>query len=291
MVKTNIITLLTDLHNAGIRVSLLDEYRPAVETEKADASEQKLRFKQTVDFYKMPEYAISSAGNLNVTFCLEGVAVDVTSKVEYPAKQFKSVSFVKNGKIFKQQINIHPDDVQAVIDMGYEVNGNVIDISDYEVVDGVTGYNDDAFAKIVVENYLYESVRVKAKRGPAKERTESEKWLIQNGYDPDTHVWKPVIVNAFERVKNVGSDTIGWVVNEQKSVPRLDDCLARVADKKKISMPQQKILDVFATGYNATDNTMMLNLYKYIMLAQNIHPKFRTHVDINGVDFDVQIHG
>ena len=152
---TNILNLLAELHTAGVRVSLLDNYNPANLLEKADENQQTVRFRQTVQYYPIPEYTISSAANLNIKFALVGKAVDTLhEKKEYDAVQFKTVSIVKNGKIFKESLNICPDDIQKVRDMGYDVDNNgVIDLTKFDLEDGVD-FDNAAFAKSVVEQYI-----------------------------------------------------------------------------------------------------------------------------------------
>ena len=291
MITTNILTVLTMLNQAGVRVSLLNNYNPANVTEKADATQQTVRFTQTEQFYKLPEYEISSAANLNIKFALKGTATDLTTgKVYEDVVQFKTVSIVKNGELFKQSLDICPDDVQTVRDLGFDVTeDNKIDLTQFDLATGIDCVSDDDFAKAIVEQYVYDSFRQKAKKAPAAERTEEEKRLIDNGFDPNTKVWRPIICGGYERVKNVNADTITWIVNNQKTTPRLDDIQKRIAEGKKLSEPQQKLYDLSKTGYQFEDHAQQINAIKYARIATKTLPTFTKTITLNGVDFVVQV--
>ena len=293
-VTMNILTLLAEMHANNIRVSLLNEYNPANILEKADDDTQTVRFKQTEEYYAMPEYTISSAANLNVKFALKGLAVDTLHEhAEYPAVQFKTVSFVKNGKLFKDKLHVCPDDIQKVIDLGHDIDPvtGIIDLTRYDLEDGVD-FDQHAFAKACVEQYVYDSFRVKAKRAPKVEvELPAEKaYLIKNGYNPDTGVWQAIITNAEVRVKNTKTDTFRAIVNDMKTTPRLEDIDARVADKKPLNPAQKALHDLAQTGYAIADHSLEINTAKYILIARGLQCiKITETVMLNGVAFNVAI--
>jgi hypothetical protein len=290
---TNILNLLAELHTAGVRVSLLDNYNPANLLEKADENQQTVRFRQTVQFYPIPEYTISSAANLNIKFALVGKAVDTLhEKKEYDAVQFKTVSIVKNGKIFKESLNICPDDIQKVRDMGYDVDNNgVIDLTKFDLEDGVD-FDNAAFAKSVVEQYIYDAMRTKATRGPKVEvELPAEKaYLIKNGYNPDTGVWQAIITSTEVRVKNTKTDCFRAIVNGLKTTPSLKDAQNRVAEGKTLNAAAQAIYDLAQTGYNFSDHSLEVNTGKYVLIARGQQTlRIVEDVIINGVTFHVEI--
>ena len=295
MVKTNILNLLATLHAAGVRVNLLNDYNPATLTSKADENKQVVRFEQTNPYYKLPKYEISSAGNLNITLVLEGKAHNLLDGKKYDAINFKCISIVKNQKLFKQKLDICPEDADLVRELGFDVEDDAIDLTKFDLVDGLDGADFDALAKACVEQYVYESFRERSKRVPKVHNyTPAEKLLVENGYDPETKVWSPIVTSSVNRVGNTCDDPIGMgIVNEQKTIPRLTDIQNLVEEiaagaKKKISPIKQKLLDLANTGYVAEDHKQVINTYKYSILMRHL-PIDHTprEIDINGVKFSI----
>lgn len=292
MVKTNILSLLTQLHVAGVRVSLLDNYNPANILEKADAETQTVRFVQTEQYYKLPEYTISSAANLNIKFALKGKAVDTVHNKEYEAVQFKTVTFVKNGAIFKKELHICPDDIGLVESLGFEVKDNVIDLTKFDLEDGVE-FNQDVFAKALVEQYIYESFRERQHRAAKVEVEipEETKFLLSNGFNPDTGVWQPIITKTTVRVKNTKSDEMRVIVNGLKTIPRIIDVKGRVLNDERLNDAQKALYDLSQTDYKFADQSLVINAMKYVLIARNLQNNIHidTCVIINEVPFHIVI--
>lgn len=287
---TNILNLLSNLHIAGVRVSLLDEYNPAnILTKDTD---NPVEFKQTEKYYVLPEYTISSAANLNVKFCLKGVVIDHAHNTEHEAVTFRTVTFVKNGKLFKDKLHICPDDVQKVVDLGFTVNNNVIDLTTFDLEDGID-VDQYQFARACVEQYIYDSFREKQTRAAkiVTDLPEETKFLLQNGYNPETKVWNPIIINSEVRVKNTKTDFLRAIINNLKTTPRLDDIKIRLADNKSLNAAQKALYDLSKTDYQIADHSFEINTAKYKLVTLGLQNAIRIAetVMVNGIRFDVVI--
>jgi len=291
MVKTNILDLLATLHNAGVRVNLLNNYDPATRTAKADATKQTVRFEQDSPYYKLPHYEISSAGNLNISFVLNGKAHDLTTDQRYDAINFKCISIVKNARLFKKTLDICPDDVELVKELGFDINGNEIDLTKFDLVDGLDGMTWDALAQALVERYVNESFKERSKRTAPEPWTPEEMRLVENGYNPRTKVWAPIVTSSVNMVKNHTTDYIGYgKINDQKSIPRIADILEKVSKHSKLSPQQQALYEVYKTGYKPTDNTQIVNTLKYaLQMTGASFPKKPFNVELAGQNFKVEI--
>lgn len=290
MVKTNILNLLATLHNAGVRVNLLNNYDPATLTQKADEKKQRIRFEQDNPYYKIPQYEISSAGNLNISFVLKGQAHDLDTDKRYEAINFKCISIVKNKRLFKKTLDICPDDIEMVQELGFDVDNGVIDLTKFDLVDGLDDMSWDNLAKALVERYIYESFRTRSTKTKQEPFTKEEQFLLEGGYNPRTKVWAPIITSVVNVVKNRITDAIGYgIINDQKSIPRITDILERVEEKKKLSAQQQMLLEVYNSGYKAEDNSQIVNTIKYSLSMNNAAiPHAPYYVDIAGQNFKLK---
>ena len=289
MVRTNILELLTDLNAAGVRVNLLNNYDPATYTSKAGEDKQGVRFKQDTPYYKLPKYEISSAGNLNVSFVLKGKATDLSTGKSYDAINFKCISFVKNQQLFKKTLDICPEDAGIVRDLGYDINDNVIDLTQYSLTDGIdVDWND--FADACVERYIYEALRERTHRTPdLTVRTPDEKRLLKEGFDTRSGVWSPIVTSTLLRVKNKGADYIGFGrINGCKGVPRIADILTNIENRVKLSNASKAIYELYKQGYVIEDANQKVNACKYNMLINKVPVPTRTfEVFRNGIKFEV----
>lgn len=289
MVKTNILELLTNLNAAGVRVNLLNNYDPATYTSKAGEDKQGVRFKQDTPYYKLPKYEISSAGNLNVSFVLKGTATDLITGKYYDAINFKCISFVKNQQLFKKTLDICPEDVEIVRDLGYDIKDNVIDLTQFSLTDGIdVDWND--FADACVERYIYEALRERAKKTPdLTPRTQEETRLLKEGYDTRTKVWSPIVTSTLIRVKNDKTDYIGFGrVNGNKGIPHIKDILFNIENHVKLSDASKAIYELYKQGYEIQDARQKVNACKYNMLINNVAvPSTKFEVYRNGIKFEV----
>ena len=289
MVKTNILELLTNLNTAGVRVNLLNNYDPATYTSKAGEDKQGVRFKQDTPYYKLPKYEISSAGNLNVSFVLNGKAVDLLTGKSYDAINFKCISFVKNQQLFKKTLDICPEDADIVRDLGYDIKDNVIDLTQYSLTDGIdVDWND--FADACVERYIYEALRERTKKTPdLTPRTSEETRLLKEGYDTRSKVWSPIVTSTLIRVKNNKTDYIGFgKVNGNKGIPRIADILFNIENSVKLSNASKAIYELYQQGYEIQDASQKVNACKYNMLINRVMVPSKTfEVYRNGIKFEV----
>lgn len=289
MVKTNILELLTNLNAAGVRVNLLNNYDPATHLIKADETQQCVRFNQDTPYYKLPKYEISSAGNLNVTFVLTGKATDLITGKSYDATNFKCISFVKNQQLFKKTLDICPEDVDIVRDLGYDVNDNVIDLTQFSLTDGIdVDWND--LADACVERYIYEALRERAHRTPdLTPRTPEEQRLLKEGYDTRSKIWSPIVLKAHKRVENKMTDYIGFgIVNGNKSIPHIADILTNVENRVKLSNAAKAVLELHEQGYEIQDARQKVNACKYNMLINKVTvPLTKFDVYRKGVKFEI----
>ena len=289
MVKTNILELLTNLNAAGVRVNLLNNYDPATYTSKAGEDKQGVRFKQDTPYYKLPKYEISSAGNLNVSFVLNGKATDLITGKSYDAINFKCISFVKNQQLFKKTLDICPEDAGIVRDLGYDIKDNVIDLTQFSLTDGIdVDWND--FADACVERYIYEALRERTKKTPdLTPRTQEETRLLKEGYDTRTKVWSPIVTSTLIRVKNDKTDYIGFGrVNGNKGIPHIKDILFNIENHVKLSDASKAIYELYTQGYEIQDARQKVNACKYNMLINNVAvPSTKFEVYRNGIKFEV----
>ena len=284
----NLLSAIANLHAAGVRANLLDNYNPANVLEKADESQQTVRFKVTEPYYTIPYPEISSAGNLNIKFCLKGKAIDILhDNTEYDAICWKTISLVKNMKLFKQTLTICPDDIQLVNDLGYTVNGNELDLTQFDLVEGLYAYSGQEMAVAAVKQMMYDCTREIKKRGPKVELTGMDKYLADNGLKDGT--WSPIITSAFERVKNTGTDTLRCIVDGVKCPHHIKDILQRISENKKITPLDVKIKSLSSNIYE--DVKSEINTIKYCWMMLGIKHTGKFNVNVDGVDFEVEIIG
>ena len=284
----NLLSAVANLHAAGVRANLLDNYNPAYVLEKADENQQTVRFKVTEPYYTIPYPEISSAGNLNIKFCLKGKAVDILhDNTEYDAIQWKTVSLVKNKQLFKKTLTLCPDDIQIVEDLGYTVNGNELDLTQFDLVEGLYAYSGQEMAVATVKQMMYDCTREIQKRAPKAELTGLEKYLAENGFKDGT--WSPIITNCYERVQNTGADTLRCIVDDVKCPHHISHILQRIAESKKITPLDVKIKQLSANIYE--DIKSEINTIKYCWMMLGIKHTGKYHVTVDGVDFDVEIIG
>jgi hypothetical protein len=284
----NLLSAIANLHAACVRANLLDNYNPANVLEKADESQQTVRFKVTEPYYTIPYPEISSAGNLNIKFCLKGKAIDILhDNTEYDAICWKTISLVKNKQLFKETLTICPDDIQLVNDLGYTVNGNELDLTQFDLVEGLYAYSGQEMAVAAVKQMMYDCTREIKKRGPKVELTGMDKYLADNGLKDGT--WSPIITSAFERVKNTGTDTLRCIVDGVKCPHHIKDILQRISESKKITPLDVKIKSLSSNIYE--DVKSEINTIKYCWMMLGIKHTGKFNVNVDGVDFEVEIIG
>ncbi len=284
----NLLSAIANLHAAGVRANLLDNYNPANVLEKADESQQTVRFKVTEPYYTIPYPEISSAGNLNIKFCLKGKAIDILhDNTEYDAISWKTISLVKNKTLFKQMLTICPDDIQRVNDLGYTVNGNELDLTQFDLVEGLYAYTGQDLAVATVKQMMYDCTREIKKRGPKVELTGMDEYLAKNGLKDGT--WSPIITNSYERVKNTGTDSLRCIVDGVKCPHHIKDILPKISANKKITTLDVKIYKLSSNIY--VDIKSEINTIKYCWMMLGIKHTGKYNVNVDGVDFEVEIIG
>lgn len=285
----NLLSAIANLHAAGVRANLIDNYNPANVQEKADESQQTVRFKVTEPYYTIPYPEISSAGNLNVKFCLKGKAIDILhDNTEYDAISWKTISLVKNKTLFKQTLTICPDDIQLVNDLGYTVNGNELDLTQFDLVEGLYAYTGQEMAVAAVKQMMYDCTREIKKRVPKVELTGMDGYLAKNGLKDGT--WTPIITSSYERVKNTGTDSLRCIVDGVKCPHHINDILPKIsASKKKVTPLDEKIYKLSSNIY--ADIKCEINTIKYCWMMLGIKHTGKFNVNVDGVDFEVEITG
>lgn len=284
----NLLSAIANLHAAGVRANLLDNYNPANLLEKADESRQTVRFKVTEPYYTIPYPEISSAGNLNIKFCLKGKAIDILhDNTEYDAICWKTISLVKNKTLFKQTLTICPDDIQLVNDLGYTVNSNELDLTQFDLVEGLHAYTGQELAVAAVKQMMYDCTREIKKRSPKVELTGIDKYLAENGLKDGT--WSPIIANSYERVKNTGTDSLRCIVDGVKCPHHIKDILPKHSEHKKITPLDVKIMKLSSNIY--ADIKSEINTIKYCWMMLGIKHTGNFNVNVDGVDFEVEIIG
>ena len=284
----NLLSAIANLHAAGVRANLLDNYKPANVLEKADESQQTVRFKVTEPYYTIPYPEISSAGNLNIKFCLKGKAIDILhDNTEYDAISWKTISLVKNKSLFMQTLTICPDDIQLVNDLGYTVNGNELDLTQFDLVEGLYAYTGQEMAVAVVKQMMYDCTREIKKRVPKVELTGMDGHLAKNGLKDGT--WSPIITSSYERVKNTGTDSLRCIVDGVKCPHHIKDILPKISASKKITSLDEKIYKLSSNIY--ADIKCEINTIKYCWMMLGIKHTGKFNVNVDGVDFEVEIAG
>ena len=284
----NLLSAIANLHAAGVRANLLDNYKPANVLEKADENQQTVRFKVTEPYYTIPYPEISSAGNLNIKFCLKGKAIDILhDNTEYDAICWKTISLVKNKTLFMQTLTICPDDIQLVNDLGYTVNGNELDLTQFDLVEGLHAYTGKELAVATVKQMMYDCTREIKKRSPKVELTGMDKYLAENGLKDGT--WSPIITNSYERVKNTGTDSLRCIVDGVKCPHHIKDILQKISENKKITPLDVKINKLSSNIY--ADIKCEINTIKYCWMMLGIKHTGNFNVNVDGVNFEVEIIG
>lgn len=278
----NIVSAIEQLHNAGIRANLLDNYNPANLLEGTSLQLVHFRCINAYNVIPMPE--ISSAGNFNLKFCLQGKAIDIIhDNVEYDAIQFKTISIVKNKQLFKNTLTIHQDDVQKVVNMGFNVKDNILDLTQFSLTEDLQSYTGFDLAKAAVLQMMYNCTREVKKRTKV-ELTGNDKFLAENGFK--NGVWSPIIVSSTERVKNTFVDNIQIVIDNVKCPHHIDSINEKLNANKKITALDEKIKKLSTENY--VDNKQVINKIKYVWLMTK--PEFGTYdVELNDVKFTVEI--
>jgi hypothetical protein len=285
----NLLSAIANLNAAGVRANLQDNYNPANVLEKADENQQTVRFKVTEPYCTIPYPQISSAGNLNITFCLKGKAIDILhDNTEYDAVSWKTISLVKNKTLFMQTLTICPDDIQLVNDLGYTVNGNELDLTQFDLVEGLYAYTGQEMAVATVKQMMYDCTREIKKRVPKVELTGMDGYLAKNGLKDGT--WSPIITSSYERVKNTGTDSLSCIVDGVKCPHHIKDILPKIsASKKKVTPLDEKIYKLSANIY--ADIKCEINTIKYCWMMLGIKHTGKFNVNVDGVDFEVEITG
>lgn len=284
----NLLSAIANLHAAGVRANLNDNYNPANVLEKADESQQTVRFKVTEPYCAIPYPEISSAGNLNITFCQKGKAIDILhDNTEYDAISWKTISLVKNKTLFKQTLTICPDDIQRVNDLGYTVIGKELDLTQFDLVEGLYAYTGQELAVATVKQMMYDCTREIKKRGPKVELTGMDEYLAKNGLKNGT--WSPIITNSYERVKNTGTDSLRCIVDGVKCPHHIKDILPKISANKKITPLDVKINKLSSNIY--ADIKSEINTIKYCWMMLGIKHTGMFNVNVDGVDFEVEIIG
>lgn len=284
----NLLSAIANLHAAGVRANLIDNYNPANVLEKADESQQTVRFKVTEPYYTIPYPKISSAGNLNIKFCLKGKAIDILhDNTEYDAISWKTISLVKNKTLFTQTLTICPDDIQLVNDLGYTVNGNELDLTQFDLVEGLYAYTGQEMAMATVKQMMYDCTREIKKRVPNVELTGMDKYLAKNGLNDGT--WSPIITSSYERVKNTGTDSLRCIVDGVKCPHHIKDILQKISERKKTTPLDVKIYKLCTNIY--ADIKCEINTIKYCWMMLGIKHTGKYNVNVDGVNFEVEITG
>ena len=284
----NLLSAIANLHAAGVRANLNDNYNPANVLEKADESQQTVRFKVTEPYCAIPYPEISSAGNLNITFCQKGKAIDILhDNTEYDAIRWKTISLVKNMALFMQTLTICPDDIQRVNDLGYTVIGKELDLTQFDLVEGLYAYTGQELAVATVKQMMYDCTREIKKRGPKVELTGMDEYLAKNGLKDGT--WSPIITNSYERVKNTGTDSLRCIVDGVKCPHHIKDILPKHSEHKKITPLDVKIYKLCTNIY--ADIKSEINTIKYCWMMLGIKHTGMFNVNVDGVDFEVEIIG
>ena len=285
----NLLSAIANLHAAGVRANLLDNYKPANVLEKADESQQTVRFKVTEPYYTIPYPEISSAGNLNIKFCLKGKAIDILhDNTEYDAISWKTISLVKNKSLCMQTLTICPDDIQLVNDLGYTVNGNELDLTQFDLVEGLYAYTGQEMAVAVVKQMMYDCTREIKKRVPKVELTGMDGYLAKNGLKDGT--WSPIITSSYERVKNTGTDSLRCIVDGVKCPHHIKDILQKISESKKILTSLDVKINKLSSNIYA-DIKCEINTIKYCWMMLGIKHTGKFNVNVDGVDFEVEITG
>ena len=284
----NLLSAIANLHAAGVRANLNDNYNPANVLEKADESQQTVRFKVTEPYCAIPYPEISSAGNLNITFCQKGKAIDILhDNTEYDAVRWKTISLVKNMALFMQTLTICPDDIQRVNDLGYTVIGKELDLTQFDLVEGLYAYTGQELAVATVKQMMYDCTREIKKRGPKVELTGMDEYLAKNGLKDGT--WSPIITNSYERVKNTGTDSLRCIVDGVKCPHHIKDILPKNSERKKITPLDVKINKLSSNIY--ADIKREINTIKYCWMMLGIKHTGTFNVNVDGCNFEVEIIG
>ena len=284
----NLLSAIANLHAAGVRANLNDNYNPANVLEKADESQQTVRFKVTEPYCAIPYPEISSAGNLNITFCQKGKAIDILhDNTEYDAIRWKTISLVKNMALFMQTLTICPDDIQLVNDLGYTVIGKELDLTQFDLVEGLYAYSGQEMAVATVKQMMYDCTREIKKRGPKVELTGMDEYLAKNGLKNGT--WTPIITNSYERVKNTGTDSLRCIVDGVKCPHHIKDILPKNSERKKITPLDVKINKLSSNIY--ADIKSEINTIKYCWMMLGIKHTGTFNVNVDGCNFEVEIIG
>ena len=284
----NLLSAIANLHAAGVRANLNDNYNPANVLEKADESQQTVRFKVTEPYCAIPYPEISSAGNLNITFCQKGKAIDILhDNTEYDAVRWKTISLVKNMALFMQTLTICPDDIQLVNDLGYTVIGKELDLTQFDLVEGLYAYTGQEMAVATVKQMMYDCTREIKKRGPKVELTGMDEYLAKNGLKDGT--WTPIITNSYERVKNTGTDSLRCIVDGVKCPHHIKDILPKHSESKKITPLDVKINKLSSNIY--ADIKSEINTIKYCWMMLGIKHTGTFNVNVDGCNFEVEIIG
>jgi hypothetical protein len=194
---------------------------------------------------------------------------------------------VKNKALFMQTLTICPDDIQLVNDLGYTVNGNELDLTQFDLVEGLYAYTGQDLAVATVKQMMYDCTREIKKRGPKVELTGMDEYLAKNGLKDGT--WTPIITNSYERVKNTGTDSLRCIVDGVKCPHHIKDILPKISANKKITPLDVKINKLSSNIY--ADIKSEINTIKYCWMMLGIKHTGIFNVNVDGVDFEVEIIG
>ena len=194
---------------------------------------------------------------------------------------------MKNKALFKQTLTICPDDIQRVNDLGYTVNGNELDLTQFDLVEGLYAYTGQELAVATVKQMMYDCTREIKKRGPKVELTGMDEYLAKNGLKDGT--WTPIITNSYERVKNTGTDSLRCIVDGVKCPHHIKDILPKISANKKITTLDVKINKLSSNIY--TDIKSEINTIKYCWMMLGIKHTGMFNVNVDGCNFEVEIIG
>lgn len=285
----NIITFLKLMRDSKVQVK--------VECHNSNMEENKqgVVFKQNTAndcFYFIPDYSISSSGNVNLTFMIDGEAKDwIHNKTYERAKRFKCINIVKDFKLHTKTLQIAQSNIQLIKDKQIIISDDgVIDLSQFELKLDYPTESDDKFAKEIIKQYLYDVYRHKAVRAKSEPRSEESEWLYENGFDDRSNVWRYINSTPTKAEKC----SITWSVENRKTVPSFDKIIEKFQANKKLTDLESKLVKfkqklTLEEHFELQDNKSELNHIKYALLSKNIAHAFETDVEILGETFHVAV--
>lgn len=272
---------LDSLHLNGIEVNLLTGYKPATIVEKAETP---LYFKPSEQYYKMPAYQITTAGNLNATFAMNGTCVDTAHDTEMDAVSFKSVSFVKNGKLFKDRLYINSADTAKVSDLGITVVDDYIPMDQFALVKDIDVPTAGDIAYLSVHEWVRKCLAGKAPKKAPVELSETEQWLKENGFY--NGVYAAPIKKATNVVANDGTIVSIKIAkcSGKIDLAKLDE---KVAANKKLTFSEAAINKCRELVLEDRSGELCEKVYNVVSAHASIDEE--VVIDFNGIEFTVTV--